>query len=121
MVLFVLILSLGENYQIFSEENSKVIESLDIDGIGVTSFHVKHIELISESNFQLTLPKRVYCSRSYTGRKTLNPILPGEGGCKIHPLLFFLHHPKTAQGIKLKLSDFKDTLLRHILQVKPVR
>ena len=43
-----------------------------------------------------------------------------EGG-KIHPLLFFLHHPKTAQDIKLKLSDFKDTLLRHILQVKPVR
>ena len=26
-----------------------------------------------------------------------------------------------AQGIKLKLSDFKDTPLRHILQVKPVR
>ena len=23
--------------------------------------------------------------------------------------------------VKLKLSDFKDTLLRHILQVKPVR
>ena len=45
---------------------------------------------------------------------------PGGGG-KIRPLLFFLHHPKTAQGIKLKLSDFKDTLLRHILQVKPVR
>ena len=35
--------------------------------------------------------------------------------------MFFLHHPKTAQGIKLKLSDFKDTPLRHILQVKPVR
>ena len=50
----------------------------------------------------------------------LNPILPG-GGIKYAPLLFFLHHPKTAQGIKLKLSDFKDTLLRHILQVKPVR
>ena len=33
----------------------------------------------------------------------------------------FLHHPKTAQGIKLKLSDFKGTPLRHILQVKPVR
>ena len=33
----------------------------------------------------------------------------------------FLHHPKTAQGIKLKLSDFKDTPLRHLLQVKPVR
>ena len=49
-----------------------------------------------------------------------NPILPGGGG-KIRPLLCFLHHPKTAQGITLKLSDFKDTLLRHILQVKPVR
>ena len=55
---------------------------------------------------------------------SLNPILPGGGGgglVKYAPLLFFLHHPKTAQGIKLKLSDFKDTLLRHILQVKPVR
>ena len=37
------------------------------------------------------------------------------------PLLFFLHHPKTAQAIKLKLSGFKDTRLRHLLQVKPVR
>ena len=45
---------------------------------------------------------------------------PGGGG-EYAPLLFFLHHPETAQGIKLKLSDFKDTLLRHILQVKPVR
>ena len=45
---------------------------------------------------------------------------PGGGG-KIRPLLFFLHHPKTAQDIKLKLSDFKDTSLRHILQVKPIR
>ena len=45
----------------------------------------------------------------------------GGGGVKYAPLLFFLHHPKTVQGIKLKLSDFKDTLLRHILQVKPVR
>ena len=52
---------------------------------------------------------------------SVNPILPGGGGSKKHPLLFFLHHPKTAQGIKLKRSDFKDTLLRHILQVKPVR
>ena len=43
-----------------------------------------------------------------------------RGGGKIRPLLFFLHHPKTAQGIKLKLFDFKDTPLRHILQVKPV-
>ena len=50
----------------------------------------------------------------------VNPILPGGGG-KIRPLLFFLHHPKTAQGIKLKLSDFNDTPLRHFSQVKPVR
>ena len=35
-------------------------------------------------------------------------------------LLSFLHHPKTAQGIKPKLSDFKDTPSRHILKVKPV-
>ena len=26
------------------------------------------------------------------------------------PLLFFLHHPKTAEGIKLKLSDFNPIL-----------
>ena len=51
--------------------------------------------------------------------EALNPILPGGGGYALPPV--FLHHPKTAQGIKLKLSDFKDTLLRHILQVKPVR
>ena len=37
------------------------------------------------------------------------------------PLLLFLHHLKTAQSSKLKLSDFKDTPLRHFLQVKPVR
>ena len=55
--------------------------------------------------------------------KAINPILFGGGGvgAKYAPLQFFLHHPKTAQGIKLKLSDFKDTPLRHILEVKPVR
>ena len=58
--------------------------------------------------------------RIHTQSFTFNPILPGGGG-KIRSLLFFLHHPKTAQGINLKLSDFKDTPLRHILQVKPVR
>ena len=52
--------------------------------------------------------------------KIFNPILRGGGG-KIRPPLFFLHHPKTAQGIKLRHSDFKDTPLRHILQVKRVR
>ena len=44
----------------------------------------------------------------------------GGGGKQNTPLQFFLHHPKTAQGIKLKLSDFRDTPLRHILEVKPV-
>ena len=33
--------------------------------------------------------------------------------------MFFFHHPETAQAMKLKLSDFKDTCLRHILQVIP--
>ena len=32
-------------------------------------------------------------------------------------LMFFFHHPETAQAMKLKLSDFKDTCLRHIVQV----
>ena len=35
------------------------------------------------------------------------------------PLMFFFHHPETAQAMKRKLSDFKDTFLRHILQVIP--
>ena len=52
---------------------------------------------------------------------TLSYLGGGGGEGKIRPLLFFLHHPKTAQGIKLKLSDFKDTPLRHVLQVKLVR
>ena len=38
----------------------------------------------------------------------------------ISMFLFSLHHPRTAQTIKLKLSDFKDTPLRHFFQVKPV-
>ena len=41
------------------------------------------------------------------------------GGGKIPPP-FFLHHLKMAQLIKLKLSDFKDTSLRHILQVMTI-
>ena len=39
----------------------------------------------------------------------------------ISPLVFFFHCPETPQAIKLKFSDFKDTSLRHILQVIPVR
>ena len=42
--------------------------------------------------------------------------LTGGGGGKIRPPPVFLHHPKTAQEIKLKLSDFKDTPLRHTSQ-----
>ena len=42
----------------------------------------------------------------------LSPLTLSYPGGGYAPLLFFLHHPKTAQGIKLKLSDFKDTLLR---------
>ena len=60
------------------------------------------------------------CQKFLSSKGCINPILPRGGGVKYAPLLFFLHHPKTAQGIKLKLSDFKDILLRHILQVKPV-
>ena len=52
----------------------------------------------------------------------LKPILPGEGGLdSATPLMFFFHHPETTQAMKLKLSDFKDTCLRHILQVIPGR
>ena len=42
------------------------------------------------------------------------------GGADSAPLMFFFHHPETAQAMKLKLPDFKDTCLRHILQVIPV-
>ena len=35
------------------------------------------------------------------------------------PLMFYSHHPETAESMKLKLSDFKDTCLKHILQVIP--
>ena len=60
-----------------------------------------------------------FACRGYC-RFTLTLSYPG-GRAKYTPLLFFLHHPKTAQDIKLKLSDFKDTLSIHILQVQPVR
>ena len=44
------------------------------------------------------LPRKRISHRGFDGN--FNPILPGGGG-KIRPLLFFLQHPKTAQGIKL--------------------
>ena len=43
----------------------------------------------------------------------------GGGGRIPPPFMLFFHHPETAQAMKLKLSDFKDTCLRHILQVIP--
>ena len=46
-----------------------------------------------------------------------NPILPGGDRIRPPSLMFFFHHPETAQTVKLKLSDFKDRCLRHILQV----
>ena len=51
----------------------------------------------------------------------INPILPGWGGGRFPPpqCLFSFHHPETAQAMKLKLSDFKETCLRHIVQVIP--
>ena len=52
---------------------------------------------------------------------TVDPILPGWGQNTPPPPPVFPPHSKTAQGIKLKLYDFKDTFLRHISQVKSVR
>ena len=72
-------------------------------------------------NFPAVLPSEIRASleKIYIFGILVNPILPG-GGAKCAPLLFFLHHPKTARGIKLKLSDLKDIPLRHFFQVKPV-
>ena len=53
--------------------------------------------------------------------KIFNTILPGRGGRERTPSSFSSTIKKTAQGIKLKLSDFKDIPSKHILQVKPVR
>ena len=43
------------------------------------------------------------------------------GGGEEFLLVFFFHHPAMPHAIKLELSDFKATSLRHILQVIPVR
>ena len=37
------------------------------------------------------------CTVHYNLQLNFNPILPGGGG-EYAPLLFFLHHPKTAQA-----------------------
>ena len=71
--------------------------------------------------FWRTNPPKISMGNFIKIKQFFNPILLGGRGAKYPPLLFFLYHPKTAQGIKLKLSDFKDTPLRHLLQVKPVR
>ena len=46
------------------------------------------------------------------------PILTG-GRADSAPFMFFFCHSETAQAMPLKLSDFKDTCLRHSLQVIP--
>ena len=71
-------------------------------------YHTKLVLML----LTILTPMKNSFTLSYLGR--------GGGGAKYALLLFFLHHPKTAQGIKLKLSDFKDTPLRHFLQEKPV-
>ena len=63
----------------------------------------------------------VFVRVSIKERSWLTLSYRGGGGGQNTPPNVFLHHPKTAKGIKLKLSDFKDTPLRHILHVKPVR
>ena len=84
--------------------------------------HQKLLECILTGNSKLYLGK-VYKEEQLKKlseeevEKLFNPILPGGGGFR--PLMFFFHHPETAQAMKLKLSDFKDTCLRHILQVIP--
>ena len=45
----------------------------------------------------------------------------GGGGGKCTALPVFFHHPETLQAFTLKLSDFEDTSLRHILQIISVR
>ena len=47
--------------------------------------------------------------------------LPGGCGGVLRLLHGFFHHPETPQAVKLKLSDFKDTSLRHILKLIPGR
>ena len=80
--------------------------------------------LTAESRILLVHLKATFHSEEFSARSDIFFCLtlssPGGGGAKYSPPVF-LHHPKTAQINKLKLSDFKDTLLRHILQVKPVR
>ena len=87
--------------------------------VKIRCYRITHVHIYHSFHSTIILWKFVYLI--VFGR--INPILPGYliSSCPPPPLLFFLHHPKTAQDINLKLSDFKDTPLRHFLQVKPVR
>ena len=60
--------------------------------------------------------KIINAKHRYLKTKGLNPIL--QGGAKYAPSCF----PSTIlKLLKLKLFDFKDTPLKHLLKVKPVR
>ena len=90
--------------------------NVESDSANVSDHNLNWLLLLLNSNDFAGL----FCLDCTCCRLTLS--YRGRGAGEDAPLLFFLHHPKTAQGIKLKLSDFKYTPLRHIfLQVKPVR
>ena len=82
----------------------------------MTSYYKNHVVWQSVNKIQATLQMT---GQAVTKKWFVNPILPWGGGVDAAPLTFFFHHPETAQAMKLKLSDFKDTCLRHILQVIP--
>ena len=87
-------------------------------GQNLTTKNLTHLTTLKQSLVQVVIvEERDECEN----KEMLAHFSEITNSGKRPPLLFFLHRPKTAQGIKLKLSDFKDTLLRHILQVKPVR
>ena len=74
--------------------------------------HTAILGLWNEPMQDLTLINHVILMFKYS--IYLNPILPGGGG---RPSCF---SSTILKWLKLKLSDFKDIPLRHILQVKPV-
>ena len=101
-------------FQAFSQDLVRIVRNQGIlCGVELDDFLI-HVDSFEPCLSSVNLAVRLF---NYFG---LDPILPGGGGRQNTPPPVFLHHPKTAQGINLKPSDFKDTPLRHFLQVKPV-